>query len=282
MWKPYYLETPIEIDSFFSAFIRSCPKEYFFQGESHDFWEMAYVIKGSVCMTAEDKVIELYENQLIFHKPMEFHSMRTNSTKTTELFIMSFNAKGDYISRFENSIFSLNHDAKHRIFKIIEKIKEVLKNPNDIFEPTSALECLCKNELQFRLVANLTENFLISLSTVGANGTEFIKNTETMIYANALKIIDDNIYSKLTVSELAVKCNSSVSYLKKIFGKYNGLGIHEYILKNKISLAKQMLRDGFSVTEISDKLSFSSQNYFSTAFKREVGISPGSYKTDMY
>ncbi|MBQ9940468.1 MAG: helix-turn-helix transcriptional regulator [Clostridia bacterium] len=66
-----------------------------------------------------------------------------------------------------------------------------------------------------------------------------------------------------------------------MFGKYNGLGIHEYILKNKIFLAKQMLRDGFSVTETSDKLSFSSQNYFSTAFKREVGISPGKYKINM-
>lgn len=282
MWKPYFLKTSLEIDSFFSAFIRNCPSEYFFQGESHDFWEMAYVIKGSVCMTADDKVIELYENQLIFHKPMEFHSMRTNSSKTTELFIMSFNAKGDYINNFENGIFNLDHDAKHHILNIIEKIKNVLENPKDIFEPTAALECLCKNELQFMSLRNLTENFLISLSTLGVVNTELIKNIETMIYANALKIIDENIYSKLTVAELASKCNASVSYLKKIFGKYNGLGIHEYILKNKISLAKQMLREGESVTEISDKLSFSSQNYFSTAFKREVGISPGHYKTDLY
>ncbi|MBQ9940469.1 MAG: AraC family ligand binding domain-containing protein [Clostridia bacterium] len=199
-------KTPIEIDAFFSAFIRRCTTEYFFQGENHNFGEVAYVIKGSVCMTADGKVIELYENQIIFHKPTEFHSMRTTCPGTTEIFIMSFNANGSYINRFENSV-NLDCNSKHRIFEIIEKLKDIPENPDDIFEPTASLECLLKNELQFRLITNLTENFLISLSTLAANGTEFIKNTETIIYANALKIIDDNIYSRLTVSQLATKSN---------------------------------------------------------------------------
>lgn len=279
MWKPYQIETQININAFFSAFIRSCPEEFFFQGESHDFWEIAYVMKGSVCMSVDEKVIELKENQIIFHKPMEFHSIRTDSTRNTELFIMSFSVTGDYIHRFENSIFNLNHSQRRSISEIVELLKH---RGEEIYNPTDSLELLRIYPLDMTVLKNLTENFLISLSDVGAVHTTLVRNTETMIYADALRIIDENICSKLTVSELARKCSASVSYLKKIFGKYNGLGIHEYILKTKISLAKQLLLEGESVTEISERLAFSSQNYFSTAFKREVGISPGQYKSTMY
>lgn len=282
MWKPYNIENTMNIRQFYSAFVRSCPVEYFFQGESHDFWEIVYVIKGSACIAADNNVIELYENQLIFHKPMEFHSIRTNSNKETELFIMSFSVEDDYIDMFSNCVFNLEHSSRLRLFEIMERLKNIVRNPKDIYEPTGSLDMLLKSQPEFKTLKNLTENFLISLSGIGKVNTAFIRNTETMIYANALKVIDDNIYSRLTVEDLARKCNSSVSYLKKIFGKYNGLGIHEYILNNKLSLAKQLLKEGESVTDIAEKLGFSSQNYFSTAFKRELGVSPGQYKSRMF
>jgi len=282
MWKPYQVKSELNINAFFSAFIRSCTDEYFFGGESHDFWEFTYVMKGSVCMSVDEKIIELEENQIVFHKPMAFHSMRTYSEKSTDLFIMSFSCVGDFIERFSNSIYSLNHSQKASISKIIELLRKENDDPDAIFEPINSLESLLKKPIKFNYLKNLTENFLISLSETGEVSTTLVKNAETLIYADALRIIDENICKKLTVSELAKKSSVSVSYLKKIFAKYNGLGIHEYILKNKISLAKQMLLEGSSVTEISEKLAFSSQNYFSTAFKREVGISPGQYKTKIY
>ena len=44
------------------------------------------------------------------------------------------------------------------------------------------------------------------------------------------------------------------------------------------SEAKQMLSEGEPVTTVADSLGFSSQNYFSTAFKRKTGVSPSEYK----
>ncbi len=278
MWKPYEVNSQFNISSFYSAFVRVCPKEFFFQGEAHDFWELAYVIKGSVCMSVDDSVIELGENRLIFHKPMEFHSMRTDNNKHTELLILSFSASGEFMNHFENSIFTLNRAQRHSIMAIHEFIMEYDDDSEDKFVPTHYLDKISKKPLEFKILKNITENFLISLSHEVKTPSTLIENTETSIYADALRIIDENIYSKLSVDELAKRCNASVSYLKKIFAKYNGLGIHEYILKCKMYIAKQMLSEGASVTEISEKLAFSSQNYFSTAFKRETGISPSMYR----
>lgn len=276
MWKPYSVKSIFDIREFYSAFIRVCDREYFFPGESHDFWEMLYVIKGEVCMSADEKIITLNEGGLIFHKPMEFHSIRTNADKPTDFFVMSFSCDGDFVKVFENSIFRLGRKQKKELFDIIELFKMDPKSGEIM--PTVYLDTLFKSPIKVKLLKNLTENFLVSLSETGESDTPLVNNTETVIYAEALKIIDAYLYKKLPLNQLASMCHVSLSYLKKIFAKYNGLGIHEYILKNKITAAKQFLSEGETVTEVSERLAFSSQNYFSTAFKRETGISPKNFQ----
>lgn len=277
IWNPFEIEDEFSIKAFYSSFVRNCKHEYFFQGETHDFWEICYVIKGSVCMSVDDKVIKLCENQIIFHKPMEFHSLRTDSECPTSLFITSFSVDGDFIQFFCDKIFTLNHTQKNDIFTIINYLRNSGEYINDDKISVRYLEYLSKIPNGIKTLRNYVENLLISLSDTNATRVQLVKNTETDIYADALRIINDFVYDKLTVDELAKKCNVSTAYLKKIFAKYNGLGIHEYILQNKISIAKQMLSDGESVTNIADILGFSSQNYFSTAFKRETGVSPSNY-----
>ncbi len=39
-----------------------------------------------------------------------------------------------------------------------------------------------------------------------------------------------------------------------------------------------LLEEGRSIADISERLSFSSQNYFTVVFKRETGVSPGVYR----
>jgi len=277
IWLPYKIEEDFKISSFYSAFIRDCNGEYFFQGESHDFWELCFVVKGSVCLSVDDKVIRLCEDQIIFHKPMEFHSLRTDNNTTTALLIVSFSAEGDFINFFKDKTFTLSHNQKKNVLRIINYLKETCQPQDKEYIPWAYLDILKEKQNGMKLLKNITENLLISLADTHASKPDIIKNSETDIYTDSLRIISNNIYTKLTVNELAKLCNVSSAYLKKIFAKYNGLGIHEYILQTKISIAKQMLADGEQISEIADALAFSTQNYFSTAFKRETGYTPKEY-----
>ena len=52
----------------------------------------------------------------------------------------------------------------------------------------------------------------------------------------------------------------------------------KYFLLMKFEKAKELLLIGEQIGNISDKLAFSSQNYFCYAFKREFGMTPFEFK----
>ena len=53
----------------------------------------------------------------------------------------------------------------------------------------------------------------------------------------------------------------------------------DYYLKKKLSKAKLMLQSyNMTVKEISDKLCFADEHYFSGLFKRKVGVSPSEFR----
>jgi len=276
MWKPYKIETEFEITEFYSAFVRMMTPDFKYHGESHDFWEMVYVIEGNSVMYADDRVIKLTKNQMIFHKPMEYHTLCPNE-KNADFFIMSFSAKGNFMDRFANKVLFLQPKHTRELLSILEYIKSSNNTPLENASPVAYLYKLKTDKLYSQKLKNLTENFLISLSESDSDA-EFIESNETATYRKSINIIENTVYDNLSVPELAEKCNVSIAYLKKIFSKYTGIGIHEYILNTKVTLAKQMLNSGISVTDVAAKLAFSSQNYFSVVFKRKTGISPTEYK----
>ncbi len=54
-----------------------------FSGESHNFWELLYVDKGDIQVTAGEQTCRLRRGQLIFHAPGEFHAFSNLGTAPT-------------------------------------------------------------------------------------------------------------------------------------------------------------------------------------------------------
>lgn len=277
IWEPYKIKNKIEINEFYSAFVRQCTHDYAFPGETHNFWEFVYILEGSATILADERVVNLKKNQMIFHKPHEFHTLKPADNTLPKIFVMSFGVSGKQMDKFNNKIFYLQPKQRTMLLSILEYMQENNNIDSKNTTPLTYLQRFGDNTCYGQTVKNMTELFLMALSNMDI-GTQFVENNETIIYSKAISFIEENIYDKISVERLSKECNVSVAYLKKIFSKYTGLGIHEYILKSKIALAKQMLDSGRSVTNISNKLSFSSQNYFSFVFKRETGISPTEYR----
>lgn len=85
--------------------------------------------------------------------------------------------------------------------------------------------------------------------------------------------------SALSLHEIAQFAGVSPSYLSALFKKNQKASISDTITSSRIDAACQYLRNSsLSLKEISERCGYANQYYFSTAFKKKMGISPSAYR----
>jgi len=69
------------------------------------------------------------------------------------------------------------------------------------------------------------------------------------------------------------------TYMANLFSKVQGISIEHYIIVNKIERVKELLTQGqLTLTEISQKLHYSSVAHLSNQFKKITGQTPSHFK----
>lgn len=85
---------------------------------------------------------------------------------------------------------------------------------------------------------------------------------------------------KVNLSEyLSRKCHADYSSLSKLFSEMKGESIEKYYIAQKIERVKELLvYDELSVSEIADRMGYSSPAHLSSQFKSVTGLSPRDFK----
>ncbi len=94
----------------------------------------------------------------------------------------------------------------------------------------------------------------------------------------AIAYMKENLQHYIDVPSLAAYVGLSESYFRTKFKKELGLPPTDYYMAMRIDRAKQLLKEGYSVTETAMALDFSTPNYFSTVFHRMTNMTPTKYK----
>lgn len=278
MWSYNEINEVIKIKELFSLFEQRCSKEYDFKGEQHNFWECLYVKRGLVCVSADERIYRLKENQIIFHKPMEFHKFYIESKDGADIFVMSFSMEGELTDYFKNKVFTLSYQQKRTIEDLIKyaNIKEKsVSIPDDVDIFHKYRYPFMKIKTYSQMVTTYIYQLFLSLLDNGEI-SKMCETDDSDTFKKAVKYMTANISLSLSVEKIAKYCNVSCATLKRIFTRYTGVGVHKYFLSLKIKRAKELLLNGETVTKTAEKLGFSSQGYFSSAFKRETGVSASS------
>ena len=78
-------------------------------------------------------------------------------------------------------------------------------------------------------------------------------------------------------------CLFRSGYLSRLFKKETGVSVSAYIRSQKIDMAKNLLRfSDYSMIDIANRLSFSSQSHFIQQFREVVGMTPKKYRDEYY
>ncbi|MBQ8894281.1 MAG: helix-turn-helix transcriptional regulator [Clostridia bacterium] len=263
---------PLSISGFYGFFDYRYAEDYYFEGEHHHFWEVAYCLSGTVGISADEKVYRLQPGDLVVYRPYVHHKLWAEGRSKVHLMTVSFDASGDALERLGGG-YSCDPELQAQWNVLFCKLKES-GCPQKI---TGFLHYLEKHPLEYQQITNLCENSLLALAERGLPlGKNQSKNAKD--YERIVRVMKENLSLNLTVEELGQRCGLSASSMKKLFRHFNSMGIHEYYLHLKMNRAVQLLEEGKTVTETAELLGFSNQSYFSTVFKREMKEVPARFR----
>lgn len=93
-----------------------------------------------------------------------------------------------------------------------------------------------------------------------------------------MNIILSNISGEIRIDELAEAAHMSRSHFFKVFRKYNGISVNDYILKCRVeNTVKLLLESKCNVLEAAYASGFTSSSGFYKAFRKVTGMTPKDY-----
>lgn len=280
------LENCITVDSVYTIHYFEYTNNFYYAGESHDFWEFVYVDKGSVDICMDDKQITLKKGDIAFHQPNEFHKVSTYGHTAPNLVVISFDSHSPLMDFFRCQIFKTDQKERDLLADTLIEARKLFSSPLGdpyLTEMTKKEDAPIGTE---QLIKLHLEQFLIHLvqryTMAEAKELEFSPQNTTDIFKRVTAYMEDNISKHLTIEQICWDNMIGRTKLQKIFHTEAGIGIIDYFSKLKISVAKHMIRDGkLNFSQISEQLGYSSIHYFSRQFKKITGMSPSDYASSV-
>ncbi len=278
-WSSIPINEQLHIRRIYMCMDANYESSFKFNGEAHNFWEVLYVFRGCLSVSADERVYEMNAGDIIFHRPLEFHKFHIKNSDGVHLLIFSVDMDGPLTDFFRKKVFKLSQRQMHIIDEMMSYAALTLKQLKESGIDTVDWNLVfpCKYVPTYpQLLSTYISQLLLSLGEK-ANVSEEDFSTSSEQFSMAVQYMKSNISVPLSIDEMAQKCHLSRSGMQRLFAHFAGIGPHKYFLTLKINEAKKMLLSGVSVTDIANLLGFSSQAYFSSTFKRETGISPSEF-----
>lgn len=119
----------------------------------------------------------------------------------------------------------------------------------------------------------------LALLTENPVEAEEQQDKESVYVKNAIRFVRNNYQNKIRVTDIANEICVSRSYLYKLFERSCGMSPQEYLIRFRISKARELLHtSNMTVEEIALTCGFYDTKAFSKSFKQHYGMSPKEYR----
>lgn len=283
------LHQSLLISKLFTVHYFEYMNDFSFPGEAHNFWEFLCVDKGEVDVVAGSRSLSLKKDEIIFHKPNEFHTVRSNGRVAPNVVVISFECTSPSMDFFKDRILTIGEAERSLIAQIIMEARQLFSCPLDDpylkkMELAENPPFGCSQMIQLHL-----EQLLIQLIRRHTASRQEKKQPSTLkqksdgdLYERIMNYLDQNLYTQITIEQICKDNLVGRSQLQKLFRERNGCGIIDYFSHMKIDAAKQLIRNqSLNFTQIADTMGYTSVHYFSRQFKKVTGMTPSEYSSSI-
>jgi AraC-like DNA-binding protein len=243
------------------------------QPHSHvNFYELTVITSGKGIVTTNNVSVPVEQNDIYVSFPFDHHII---------------DAAPDTPMQYDHCAFFINDPI---LAAELQKLSFTYKSPNQRVIQNDKLKSLVSsaiyetsklNPFQELYLASLFNQIIIQIirSFNKQPNPAPIAGKKDEICYQIMGYIHTHIYSITSLQEIAQELCYDYTYLSKLFTKTTSRTISDYYHFHRLETACMLLRENrLNLTQISEKLNYSSLYSFSKAFKKQYSISPTTYK----
>ena len=228
--------------------------------------ELVYVDNGRLEIQAEKYNGPLEKNHVLIHQVGESHVLSCAPGESANVIVIGFFCESGLLDQFALTPSKLTVTMRQLLAETVREGRSALCSSS------FGAEQMIKLKL---------ETFLIELLRQAG---EEISIRESAVQGDSegvrevCRYIKDNYKEKITLNDLCFLFNTNKTSLCSRFKDAYGTTVIGYINDLRLKEAKRLLREGkLNLTEIADRVGFSSIHYFSKIFKQHEKETPSDY-----
>lgn len=282
--KPKILQTvlikSITEDRFMPIYFNSAPVDFPFQFDSiGNNWDQEPTLRpdgfpvyhylqtqeGTGILTIDGQNYTIAENQGVLLAPGIPHSYRSVSGKWMTLFATFSGSMSPYFSTLFGSshLLFFENEKAATIRKLIDQA--VLHHQETPVDPQLlSLEC-------YQLLLQFTGGLQANPSKQPA-WEKYIRPVLASIHTRYME--------DLTADALSQEVFVTPQYLSRLFSRYLGCSVYEYLTKFRISKAKELLvsHRGRKIQDIAQDVGYTDASHFVLMFRKMTGMTPSEFR----
>ena len=221
-------------------------KSQSFEARKIPYTDLTFVLSGRLRYIVDGETYDLEEGDAIFVRPGAMEARQGLSIPTE---YVSFN--------FNSAPLSLPVFAKGIITPAIRTLTDVYPAPH-MYDTKEATSEKCLYMLNY-ILSELEDS-----QRVGGN-----------FYPRVAGIVNRDITSPLSLSDISRELGITKEYLATVFKKECGKTVSQYVNEQKMNFARGLIEKGdMTLNRISEYLGYNNYNYFCRVFKKTFGTPP--------
>lgn len=254
------------------------PEYAFSKTHYHNAHKIIFVDEGVVNIVIADKSYTVSAGSIVFISNLEKHAVRIIKSPYKRYVIslpQDFGLTNLNHSPLLSILIQRPSSFSHIIELNAEKASDIREVLNEMLKENNE-----KNAFWSERLISLVSELLIRLyrySSISFPVNE--TNDAIRIVTQIQQFIIYNSQAELSLESIAKKNFINKYYLSRIFKKITGYTFKDYIILQRLSVAKDLLlHTDLSVTEVCMQSGYNNVNHFIRIFKNHEGVTPFQYK----